>query len=158
MKLTLYKPKLEDLWFRKKMLEDEETMSYNHAWGGTVPFPVDDWEDWYDRWVVNHDNKRYYRYVKDGDTFVGEIAYHFDEKYQGYVANIIIFAKFRRKGYGKEALYIEDFLSHLEKGFIVKKEPDMECVEVHWEEPLTPTVNLHHSAYTLKKVPQGRKK
>ena len=106
MKLTLYKPKFEDLWFRKKMLEDEETMSYNHAWGGTVPFPVDDWEDWYDWWVVNHDNKRYYRYVKDGDTFVGEIAYHFDEKYQGYVANIIIFAKFRRKGYGKEALDI----------------------------------------------------
>ena len=106
MKLTLYEPKLEDLWFRKKMLEDEETMSYNHAWGGTVPFPVDDWEDWYDRWVVNHDNKRYYRYVKDGDIFVGEIAYHFDEKYQGYVANIIIFAKFRRKGYGKETLDI----------------------------------------------------
>lgn len=106
MKLTLYKPKLEDLWFRKMMLEDEETMSYNHAWGGTVPFPVNDWEDWYDRWIVNHDNKRFYRYVKDGDTFVGEIAYHFDEKYQGHVANIIIFAKFRRKGYGKEALDI----------------------------------------------------
>jgi len=63
------------------------------------------------------------------------------------------------EGYGKETLYIEDFLSHLEKGYIVKKEPEMECVEVHWEEPLTSTVNLHHSAYTLKKVPNhGRKR
>ena len=62
------------------------------------------------------------------------------------------------EGYGKETFYIEDSLSSLKNGYIVKKEPDMECVEVHWEEPLTPTVNLHHSAYTLKKVPQGRKK
>ncbi len=63
------------------------------------------------------------------------------------------------EGYGKETLYIEDFLSHLEKGYIVKKEPEMECVEVHWEEPLTPTVNVRHSAYTLKKVPnQGKKR
>ncbi len=34
--LTLYEPKYEDLWFRKMMLADEDTMSYNHAWGGTI--------------------------------------------------------------------------------------------------------------------------
>ena len=38
--LTLHKPGYEDLWFRQKMLGDEETMSYNHAWGGTIPFPA----------------------------------------------------------------------------------------------------------------------
>ena len=31
--ITLYTPSLEDLWFRQKMMADEETMSYNHAWG-----------------------------------------------------------------------------------------------------------------------------
>ena len=36
--LTLYEPKYEDLWFRQMMLEDEDTMSYNHAYGGTIPF------------------------------------------------------------------------------------------------------------------------
>ena len=30
--ITLYTPSLEDLWFRQKMMADEETMSYNHAW------------------------------------------------------------------------------------------------------------------------------
>ena len=27
--ITLYTPSLEDLWFRQKMMADEETMSYN---------------------------------------------------------------------------------------------------------------------------------
>lgn len=61
-------------------------------------------------------------------------------------------------GYGKENFYIEDFLSSLKSGYIVKKEPNMECVEVEWEEPLTSYINLHHTAYTLKKVPQGKKR
>lgn len=41
--LTLYEPKYEDLWFRQMMLADEDTMSYNHAWGGTIPWPEDKW-------------------------------------------------------------------------------------------------------------------
>ena len=107
MKLTLYKPKLEDLWFRKKMLEDEETMSYNHAWGGTVPFPVDDWEDWYDYWITNNDSLRFYRYLlNDKNEFVGEIAYHYDRERKIYVANVIIYAKYRKRGYGKEGLML----------------------------------------------------
>lgn len=46
--LTLYEPKYEDLWFRQMMLADEDTMSYNHAWGGTIPFGEDKWRSWYD--------------------------------------------------------------------------------------------------------------
>lgn len=103
MKLILCKPKLEDLWFRQMMLEDDETMSYNAHWGGAVSFPKEDWKEWYDHWV-NNENKRYYRYVKDNDNFVGEIAYHFDKTYNGYVASVIIYAKYRNKGYGTEAL------------------------------------------------------
>ena len=47
MKLEAYEPKLEDLWFRQSMLEDEKTMSYNKAWGGIIPFPKEDWEEWF---------------------------------------------------------------------------------------------------------------
>lgn len=61
--ITLYTPSLEDLWFRQKMMADEETMSYNHAWGGTIPFPKETWHGWYDFWIVKHKNKRYYRYL-----------------------------------------------------------------------------------------------
>ncbi len=39
--MKLYKPKLEELYFREMMLNDEQTMSYNHVYGGTIPFSKD---------------------------------------------------------------------------------------------------------------------
>ena len=51
--LTLHKPNLNDLRFRQKLLSDERTMDYNHAWGGTIEFPKDQWKDWYDHWLNN---------------------------------------------------------------------------------------------------------
>ena len=102
--IELAVPTLEEMWFRESLMADEETMSYNHAWGGTIPFPKECWEDWYDYWVVNHDNQRYYRYLKDETGFVGEIAYHYDSEYDGYVADVIVLAKHRGKGYGAEGL------------------------------------------------------
>lgn len=102
--LELVIPTLEDMWFREKLLADEETMSYNHAWGGTISFSEEKWQNWYDRWVKNHENKRYYRYLKDENGFVGEIAYHYDPEYDGYVADIIIFFQFRGRGYGAQGL------------------------------------------------------
>ena len=105
MKLKTYLPKLEDMWFRQTMLEDEETMSYNHAWGGTISFPEDRWSDWYQYWIIEHDGQRYYRYLKnEDDIFVGEIAYHYDPNYDGYMANVIIYSKYRHQGYGREGL------------------------------------------------------
>ena len=97
-------PALEDMWFRESLMADEETMAYNRAWGGTIPFPKEDWAEWYDYWVVNHEGKRYYRYLKDENGFVGEIAYHYDSEYDGYVANIIIHSKYRGQGYGAQGL------------------------------------------------------
>lgn len=103
--LTLYKPMYEDLWFRQMMLADEDTMSYNHAWGGTIPFPEDKWKGWYDYWITDRNDKRYYRYLKNqDDQYVGEIAYHYDADLQHETANVIIYSKYRRKGYGSEAL------------------------------------------------------
>ena len=103
--LSLYKPNYDDLWFRQKMLADKETMSYNHAWGGTISFTEEKWEKWYDNWILNHDNNRYYRYLQnEHKEFIGEIAYHFDKDIQGYIASIIIYSPFRRKGYGKQGL------------------------------------------------------
>ena len=103
--IILYKPQLKELWFRQKMLADEETMSYNHAWGGVIPFPEDKWEDWYSYWVSEPEGERFYRYVKNEDgAFVGEIAYHFDCELGGYIANVIIFSAYRRRGYGGQAL------------------------------------------------------
>lgn len=104
-KLILYKPQLEELWFRQTLMSDAETMSYNHKWGGTISFPKERWNDWYNRWIINHDKQRFYRYLKnENGEFVGEIAYYFDEDYNTHVASVIIFSKYRRRGYGRNAL------------------------------------------------------
>ena len=103
--LTTYTPKREDLWFKQRMMADEETMSYNHAWGGTIPFPHERWAEWHDHWIVDHEGKRFYRYLKDkSGVFVGEIAYHFDEELNGFSADVVIYAKYRARGYGGMAL------------------------------------------------------
>ena len=103
--LKTYVPEYEDLYFRKMMMEDEKTMSYNHAWDGMIPFPENKWKDWYDCWIVNHENKRYYRYLKNpADRYVGEIAYHYDDDRRIFVADIIIHATCRGMGYGGRGL------------------------------------------------------
>ena len=104
-KLSTYIPKYEDLWFRQMMLSDEQTMSYNKSWGGVIPFPKEKWESWFDHWIVNHDNKRYYRYlINEEGIYVGEIAYHYDPHYDGYMVNVIIYSKYRHQGYGSAGL------------------------------------------------------
>lgn len=104
--LQLYIPKYEDLFFRQKLISDPKTMSYNQKWGGTIDFPKEVWQDWYDWWLVNHENKRFYRYLQETETnsFVGEIAYHYDEDIALYIADVIVLAEYRGNGYGKEGL------------------------------------------------------
>lgn len=105
MKVMAYEPTAEELWFRQRMLEDPETMSYNRAWGGTISWPREKWRDWYDWWIIHPEGKRFYRYLQDVETgdFVGEIAYHVDEK--GLCqADVIVYAPFRGRGYGREGL------------------------------------------------------
>lgn len=101
--LTLYRPALEELSFRQALLGDGATMAYNHAWGGTIVFPRERWPDWYRRWVEVPD-RRFYRYLRDADAFVGEAAYHFDGELDGYVCDVIVHAAHRWNGYGGQGL------------------------------------------------------
>lgn len=104
--IKLYVPQYKDLWFRQMFMSDEETMSYNHNWGGTIPFPEEEWNDWYNYWIINTEGKRFYRYVIDetNNVFVGEIAYHYDKSREITIADIIIYSKYRGKGFGKQGL------------------------------------------------------
>ncbi len=98
-------PAPEDLWFRQEMLEDAATMSYNRAWGGTISFPEERWRDWHEAWVAHPEGRRFYRYLAEEDgRFVGEVAYHYDEGFRHYTADVIIYAKERNKGYGGQGL------------------------------------------------------
>ena len=82
--------------------------SYNDAWGGTIPFPKEDWEEWYTLWVRNSGQERYYRYLKDdaNKVFVGEISYHFDKLRNIYICDVIIKAEFRKQGFGTQGIQL----------------------------------------------------
>ena len=98
-------PSYEDLHFRRMMLADPDTMSYNRAWGGTIAFEEEQWKEWYDHWIIHHEGKRFYRYVIDEHgSFAGEAAYHYDAANEMYIADVIIYAPFRNRGLGSEAL------------------------------------------------------
>lgn len=83
---------------------DVQTMEYNHAYGGTIQFPRERWEEWYCRWVAPGDRKRFYRYLKNEAGFVGEASYHFDEERGVYLTDVLVDARFRHRGFGKEGL------------------------------------------------------
>lgn len=104
--IQTYRPEPTELRFKQKLLADDATMSYNRAWGGTIPFPESRWEAWYDRWLIHHDGERYYRYLRETDTgeFVGEIAFHRDSRRDIWLADVIIEAEHRGKGYGTAGL------------------------------------------------------
>ena len=101
--LELYRPEPEDLWFRKKLLADPGTMSYNFRYGGTIDFPESRWKSWYAVWVECTDGSRYYRYLKDG-AFVGEAAYHIEEG--RCLADVIVLSEYRGRSYGREGLWL----------------------------------------------------
>ena len=104
--IKCYQPALEDLGFRESLLADPDTMSYNNAWGGTIPFPREKWESWYQYWIGNPEGKRFYRYLQDEETgeFVGEIAWHLHEKRNIHICDVIILARYRNRGYGSEGI------------------------------------------------------
>ena len=102
---AFYRPALPELWFRRQMLADEETMSYNRAWGGTIPFPESHWPAWYARWVEPGERGRFYRYLTDDEgRFVGEAAYHTDPRQGLCLADVIVYAPCRRRGHGRQGL------------------------------------------------------
>lgn len=106
MGISLYKPDLSEMGFRRELLADEDTMSYNAHWGGAIDFPEEDWEGWYSHWLINTDARRFYRYIKDDEMgeFVGEAAYHIDTDSSRCLADVIVHSRFRNRGIGTAAL------------------------------------------------------
>ena len=104
--IKCYQPSLDELWFREILMADPDTMSYNNAWGGTIPFPREKWESWYQYWIGNPEGKRFYRYLLNEETgdFVGEIAWHLDEQRNIHICDVIVLAKYRNRGYGSEGI------------------------------------------------------
>lgn len=104
--IMLYRPGLEELIFRQSLLEDPETMAYNHVYGGTIAFPRERWADWYARWVESGAGERFYRYLYHAGSrmFVGETAYHYDGEFDEYVCDVLVSSRHRGRGFGWSGL------------------------------------------------------
>lgn len=112
--LSLVIPLKEELWFKKQIKEDPNTMDYNAGYdltfsgynreNGTIKTDLKELEEvWFKRWVGNEPNNFYY-YIKKGDAFVGEIyAKHVQEK-NSYEIGIVIKAEYRGQGIATKAI------------------------------------------------------
>lgn len=56
--------------------------------------------------MARHDGNCFYRYLVDaeGGGFVGEVAYHYDERARMHLADVIVLASERGRGHGSEGL------------------------------------------------------
>lgn len=105
MDLFIYKPKLDDLRFRQKLMEDKKTMAYNEKWDGTISFPKECWESFYKNSILCDEKKFFYGFLttKDGE-FVGDIGFRFDEERNIYIVHLLILYDYRNRGYGTMGL------------------------------------------------------
>ncbi len=115
--VCLRQPQLSELWYRKQLLSDPETMRYNRGYGlgfpgyhsetGCIDFPESDWEAWFN-WFCRSEPQRYYAYIvrcSDG-AFLGEVNLHQNASGGWYDMGIVLEAAYRGKGYSTEALQL----------------------------------------------------
>lgn len=113
--IGLYVPEKADLWFRKELLSDPGTMSYNKGYNlgfpeyhndtGCNDFPEENWDIWYRRWV-NAQPERFYAYLRrrsDG-AFLGEVNLYQKGPEGWYEMGIVLHSRYRGRGYSKEGM------------------------------------------------------
>lgn len=114
LNLKLIVPRKEDLWFKKEIKEDPNTMDYNAGYDltfngynrdtGTIKTDIKELEEvWFKRWVGNEPANFYY-YIKVDDKFVGEIYAKYDLGKDAYEIGIVIKSEHRGKGYATPAI------------------------------------------------------
>lgn len=116
-RLYLHIPSFKELWYREKLMQDSDTMSYNKNYDldfdgydkktGCIAFPEKKWSNWYE-YFVGQEPQRFYAYIvrKDDDLFIGEVNVHRNAEDTWYDMGIVLEAKYRGNGYAKEALHL----------------------------------------------------
>ena len=113
--MKLIVPSIEELNYRKFILADPNTMSYNAGLNldfkeydnssGCIEFPEDSWSEWFYRWINKTSDKYYaYLYNEDIKKYVGEVALSYDTKYESHMISIIVEGQYRGLGYGETGL------------------------------------------------------
>jgi len=109
--VRLYVPTANELAYRRFLIGDEETMSYNQGYGDNGGCTYAQTEEealrWWDYW--NSKGNCYAYVVRNADNKpVGEVSIHFPDDHSrengfGWI-EVLIEAAERNKGYGEEAL------------------------------------------------------
>ncbi len=96
-------PELNELNYRKKLLEHKGTMAFHH---GTIPFPKEEWQEFYHEWVNQDQAQKYFAYIYCGgcEDFTGMVSYCYDEELKGHVIDVLIEKSRRRCGYGTSGI------------------------------------------------------
>lgn len=99
---------MEELVFKQFLVRDVDTMKFNEINGGTLDFPKERWESWHYKWIESNNPNYFYRYLYSQklNTYVGEVAYHFEEETRRFVCDVIVLAKYRGNGFGKQGLQL----------------------------------------------------
>lgn len=113
--LSLHVPACEELWYRRKIMQDPETMSYNKGYDlnfegydketGCIAFPKRQWADWHARFI-GQEPRNFYAYIvrePDGE-WIGEVNVHKAADADWYEMGIVLEAKYRGRGYAADAL------------------------------------------------------
>ena len=101
---------LEDYFYKEKLENDKDTMSYNAGYDvsyacynydtGCIKFNKDNWKQ-----LLSKD-RVYFAYILDCDSnnYFGYVTYLWSEVYDEYECSILIEYKYRKLGYGDDAL------------------------------------------------------
>ena len=147
--LYLHIPAYEELWYRQKIMQDPDTMSYNKNHDlnfdsydkttGCIAFPEQEWEDWYS-YFIGQEPQRFYAYiVRESDgAFIGEVNVHRNVDANWYEMGIVLEAKYRGKGYAVAALRL--LLQH------AFEKMNADAVHNDFEEERSAAVQTHLSA------------
>lgn len=147
--LCLHVPAYEELWYRQKIMQDPDTMSYNKGYDlnfhgydeatGCIAFPKEKWADWY-TYFIGQEPHRFYAYiVRESDgAFLGEVNVHRNVDADWYEMGIVLEAKHRGKGYAVAALRL--LLQH------AFEKIGVEAVHNEFEEERSAALQTHLSA------------
>ncbi|MDE6593894.1 MAG: GNAT family N-acetyltransferase [Oscillospiraceae bacterium] len=115
--IKLHVPEYSELWYRRQLLADPDTMSYNKGCNisfegydkatGCIDFPEDKWQGWYRQWTGRTD-VRFYAYIVLDGKFIGEVNLHRDPDSDWYDdrfnMGIVIESHYRGNGYALTAM------------------------------------------------------
>lgn len=144
--LYLHVPTYEELWYRRKIMQDPDTMSYNKGYDldfdgydkatGCIAFPEQQWTDWY-HYFIGQEPLRFFAYiVRESDgKFIGEVNVHMNTDAGWYEMGIVLEAKYRGKGYAVAALQL--LLQH------AFEKMDANAVHNNFEEERSAAVQTH---------------